>query len=489
MVGVAYIAIYYNNNSMNYQWSFLVHLGIISLGLVLATFIRAKVSFFQKYLIPNSLIAGFILLPLYNFVFPYLNITQHTLGEFAYHLLSLSFVALSFKTRPKKEGTGRGNIRATSLSVILQFGVQGFIGLMLTVLFIKTIKPDLIPSFGYLMALGFAQGPGQAYSIGQSWNASFGTVGAGNIGLTFSALGFIFCSFGGVFIINKGIKNGWVKKEEISFLQNRGMQTGVYPKGTKLKPGSYLTTETEAIDSLSLNVAVVFLGYLLVYLVLFGLDALLSLAGPLGEQLADTFWGLSFVFAAVIGLLLRKFVQITDTSHAIDNMTMNRLTGLFVDLMVTAAIAAISLVLVAEYWFIILITAVLGILATTYSTIWFTSRVFTDHRFFRMLLIFGCSSGTLSTGLALLRVVDPDFETPVSTDYTYSSALSLIFAMPYILTVHIPLYSIGAENLSWLWAAIGINVLYLLGCGLLFFKFAGNRAFKYRSKLWYPEEP
>ncbi len=472
---------------MNYQWSFLVHLGIISLGLVVATFIRARIKFFQKYLIPNSLIAGFLLLPLYNFVFPHINITTDTLGEFAYHLLSLSFVALSLKVLPKK-GTAKGNIRGTSLSVLLQFGVQGFIGLTLTALAILTIKPDLFPSFGYLMPLGFAQGPGQAYSIGQNWNTTFGTVGAESIGLTFAALGFIFCSFGGIFIINKGIKKGWVPKDQVAFLENRDMQTGIHPKGSKLKPGSYLTTETEAIDSLSLNIAVVFFGYLLVYLTLLGLDALLGLAGPLGEQLADTFWGLSFVFAALIGLVLQKFLKYTDTQYVIDNMTMNRLTGLFVDLMVTAAIAAISLVVVMEYWVLIAVAATLGVVATAYSTLWFASRVFTDHRFFRTLLVFGVSTGTLSTGLALLRVVDPEFETPVATDYTYASALTLIFAMPYVLTVNLPLHSYGTDNLMWLWIAIGINAFYVIGCSLVFLKFAGKRAFKHRTKLWYPEE-
>lgn len=471
---------------MNYQWSFLANIGIISFSLVLATFLRSKIRFFQRYLIPNSLIAGFILLPLYNFVLPKVGIYGTDLGTLAYHLLSLSFVALSLKVLPKK-GRAKGGIRGTSLAVLMQFGVQGFIGLILTVIFIHTIAPDLFPSFGYLLPLGYAQGPGQAYSIGNSWT-SFGVEGAGSIGLTFSALGFIFCSFGGIFIINRGIKKGWVPEEQIAFLKNRDMQTGIHPKGAKLKPGSYLTTETEAIDSFTLNIAVVFLGYLLVYLVLLGLDALLGLAGPLGEQLADTFWGLSFIFAALVGLLMRKFLKVTNTHHVVDNLTMNRLTGLFVDLMVTAAIGAISLVVVAEYWLLISIVAIMGVIVSGVTTIWFASRIFTDHRFLRMLLVFGVSTGTLSTGLALLRVVDPEFETPVATDYTYASALTLVFAMPYVLTVNLPLYSYGTDNLFWLWIAILINVGYILGTGVVFLKVAGKRAFKHPRSVWYPEE-
>ncbi|HAK44924.1 MAG TPA: sodium:glutamate symporter, partial [Spirochaeta sp.] len=325
-----------------------INLGIISAALLLATYIRTKVNFFQRFLIPNSLLAGFILLPLYNFVFPHLGLSTVDLGEMAYHLLGLSFVALSLKALPRAK-PGKGRIFGTTLSVLFQFGVQGFLGLILTFVFIKTIRPDLFHSFGYLLPLGFSQGPGQAYSIGESWR-SFGVEGAGSIGLTFAALGFILCSFGGIFIINVGLKKNWIPDEQVAFLKNKDSKPGIHPKGAKLKAGSFLTTETEAIDTLTLNAGLVLLGYFASFLVLKGLDFLLSFIGPTGERLADTFWGLSFIFAALMGLLLRQILKATDNQHIVDNMTMNRLTGIFVDLMVASAIAAISIVVIKNYW-------------------------------------------------------------------------------------------------------------------------------------------
>ena len=463
-----------------------INLGIISAGLLLATFIRTKVNFFQRFLIPNSLLAGFILLPLYNFVFPHLGLSTVDLGEMAYHLLGLSFVALSLKALPRTK-PGKGRIFGTTLSVLFQFAVQGFIGLMLTFVFIKTIRPDLFHSFGYLLPLGFAQGPGQAYSIGESWKA-FGVEGAGSIGLTFAALGFILCSFGGILIINIGIKKNWLPKEQVSFLRDKDSRPGIHPKGTKLKAGSFLTTETEAIDTLTLNAALVLLGYYASFLVLKGLDFLLSFLGPTGERLADTFWGLSFIFAALMGLLLRQILKATDKQHIVDNMTMNRLTGIFVDVMVASAIAAISIVVIMNFWGPIIITAVLGAVIVAFTTLWYSSRIFSDHRFLRTLLVFGVSTGTLSTGLALLRVVDPEFETPVATDYTYASALTFVFAMPYVLTMNLTLHTYTTGDWFWFWACVLINVGYLVFTGLFFLKYAGKRAFKHRTKLWYPEE-
>ena len=471
---------------MSIQWTMFINLGIISAGLIFATWLRTKLQFFQKYLIPNSLLAGFILLPLYNFVLPKLGLSSVNLGEMAYHLLSISFVALALKTPPKQK-KANGRIFGTTLSILFQFGIQGLTGLLLTFFFIKTFIPDLYHSFGYFLPLGFSQGPGQAYSIGESWS-TFGVHGAGSVGLTFAAIGFILCSFGGVFIINYGIKKGWIEKEKVKFLLDKNIRPGVHSKGSKLKVGSYQTTETEAIDTLTLNMGMVLFGYFLAFLFLTSLEYLLSFIGPAGERLAATFWGLSFIFAALMGLLIKQFMKKTDTQHIMDNLTLNRVTGFSVDLMVTSAIAAISLVMVSKYWIPIFTISIIGATITSFTAIWFGSRIFRDHRFLRTVLIFGVSTGTLSTGLALLRVVDPDFETPVATDYTYASGLTFLFAIPYILTINLPLHTFTTGDYKWFWMAILVNIVYILFAVIFFLKLSGERAFKHKNKLWYPED-
>lgn len=471
---------------MNFDWRFFIDLGIISMALVLATWMRSKITFLQKFLIPNALVAGFILLPLYNYVFPLVGVSSLGLGTLAYHLLSISFIALTLKAPPRKK-TAKGRIFNTTLSVLLEYAFQGLTGLLLTILLIKTIRPDLFHSFGYLLPLGFAQGPGQAYSIGESWTA-FGVHNAGNIGLTFAAVGFLVCSFGGIFLINYGIRHKWICEDRILFLNNKEIKSGIRPGNSKLPVGSYQTTNTEAIDSLTLNLSLVFIGYFITFLVLKGLTFALSFAGKPGEQLAATFWGLGFIFAALIGLLMKQVLKATHTQHIMDNLTLNRISGFSVDLMVASAIAAISLVIVSKYWLPILIVTGAGAIITTYSVIWFGSRIFRDNRFLRTLLIFGVSTGTLSTGLALLRVVDPEFETPVATDYTYASGLTFAFAIPYVLTINLPLRTFTTGNPLWFWTAVGINLIYLLFVVFMFSRRAKGRIFNHMTKLWYPED-
>ena len=189
-----------------------------------------------------------------------------------------------------------------------------------------------------------------------------------------------------------------------------------------------------------------------------------------------------------MGLLLRQLLKVTKTQHVVDNLTMNRFTGLFVDLMVASAIAAISIVVVKDYWFPILVISIVGGSVTAFTTLWYSSRVFSDHRFLRSLLVFGVSTGTLSTGLALLRVVDPDFESPVATDYTYAAGITFAFAIPYVLTMNLPLHTYVTGDYKWFWIAVLINVVYLLFTGIFFFVYAGKKSFKHRTSIWYPAE-
>lgn len=76
------------------NWNYIIHIGIISLSLLLAALMRARIRFFQKYLIPAPILAGILLLVFYNFIAPSWGLKSDYLGELVYHLLNLSFIAM-----------------------------------------------------------------------------------------------------------------------------------------------------------------------------------------------------------------------------------------------------------------------------------------------------------------------------------------------------------------------------------------------------------
>src|SRR4030067_882089 len=198
---------------MNFSWSIFVDLGLIAAALLVATYIRPRVPFFPRFLIPNALTAGFILLPLYNWVLPLLGWTNAGLGNVVFHLLNLSFVAMSLREGSAK-GAGR-RIFSSTVMTVTQYTFQAILGFALTFLFIATIMPKLFPSFGFLLALGYGLGPGQAYAIAR----------------------------------------GWVAVKKTASITQKRIRIGVYGPGEKKPVGSSLTTETEAIDTMSFNLA------------------------------------------------------------------------------------------------------------------------------------------------------------------------------------------------------------------------------------------
>jgi len=469
---------------MNFPWNMFLDLGVISMALLMATFLRSKLTFFQKYLIPNALTAGFLLLPFYNFVAPQVGMSEVGLGAIVYHLLSISFISMSLRKPNFKKERGDRGVIGTSISIISQYSLQSLVGLLLTFFFMSTIMKELFPSFGFFMPLGFALGPGQAYAIGEGWVA-MGFEGAPDVGLTFAAVGYMWACFGGVILINMGIKNGWLGKDLEDKVNERRMRSGVLGWNEEFPVGSRLTTESEAIDSASYNLAIVLMVYFFTFLLLKGLGFLLSFAGDLGNDLAVNLWGISFVFAAMVALVVKAIMKKMNLDHTLDNGALTRVAGNSVDLMVAAAVGAISLTVVVQYWLPILVISVTGGLVTFFSVIWISSRIFTDYQFHRALIIYGACTGTMPTGLALLRVIDPDFETPVATDYMYSAAVTFFLVIPFILSINLPAYSFTKNNPMFFWAAVGVAVAYLVFFLISHRVIGKKRAFAKLTSLWY----
>lgn len=471
---------------MNYDWDIFIHLGILSSALILATYIRAKVTFFQKYLIPNALTAGFFLLVFYNFIAPKFALGTNVLGELVYHLLNISFIAMTLRKSKKANNAMKKRILPTSIGVLSQYALQCVAGLLITILLIKTVMPDLFPAIGFSLPLGFVLGPGQAYTIGSGWEA-FGFEGAGSTGLTFAAIGFLWGCFGGVLMINMGLKRKWISEEDVERIRNKDTSSGVFSRRTKRPISGHMSTETEAIDSMTFNASFVFGVYLLSYGLLTLLTALLSLIGPLGSELAVNLWGINFIFSALTAMMVKGIMRKIKVHYVLDGGTLTRISGISIDVMVTASIASISLVVVAQYWLPILILTTVGGFMAYFTLPWICSRLFVDHQFHRALVIFGASTGTMPTGLALLRVIDPEFETPDASDYMYSSGLTFIFAIPLILSINLPAYSVTKNNPSLLWIAVLISCAYLVFVVVLFFVISKRRGLAQPGKRWYRE--
>ncbi len=466
---------------MDFSWKVIIDAGLISSALLLATFIRSKVRFFQKYLIPNALTAGFILLPVYNYVLPAIGYARNGLGDLVYHLLNFSFIAMSLRSSPPKMKDHKGGgVLGMTAGILMGYSTQALLGLGLTLLFL----PSVHHAFGLHLPLGFALGPGQAYAIGKGWE-QFGFEGGATVGLTFAALGYLWACFGGVVLINMGIRKGWIHEEMLLFMKDKALMSGLIPKNGARPAAGKLTTDSEAIDSFSFHAAAVCVVYFLSFLLLKLLSFLLAFAGKTGAELAANFWGINFIFSAISAIAVRRIMDLLKIGHVLDDDTLTRVSGFSVDYMVAGALAAISLVFVGKYWLPILVMSTVCGLMITITVPWMSSRMFNDYRFERMLMLYGVSTGTLSTGLALLRVMDPEFKTKVSSDYMLSAGLTFILAIPFILSINLPAKAFQTGNMLYYWMMIGISAAYFLGVLVIYLILAKKRRFAKPGALWY----
>lgn len=467
-----------------HDFTVIIHLSVISISLLLGSVLRSKVKFLQKYLIPAPMLGGFFLFFFYNYLQKFLNLNLTTvfLEDMIFHLLNISFIAMQLRIPVTEKKQRKSALWQNVCALVFQYGAQLFFGLLIALVLFKKMLPGPAASLGLTLVLGFELGPGQAESMASVWEQSpFNVTNATDVALAMAAIGFIVGSIVGVVFINRSAKKGWVSQEYVEKLRNRKTGNGFFRDRRQQLVGSRQTTASESMDTFSLHIALVLFTYLISYLALAGLEAFVAkfLGGKVLEAVQGL-WGINFVFSSLVAILVRKVIIACNCEHVIDNGTLNRIDGIAVDFTIAACLGAIEVVALKRYWWLILVLSFVGILITCYVTPWMCSRLFKDYSFFRFLMIFGTANGTLPTALSLVRVVDPDFDTPVAQDYVNSTGMMFVFALPIVGLANLP-----ANGKGWLLA--GIGAVYMIGAIIMYIKLAGDRAFACRNHLFYRE--
>ena len=415
-------------------WTIVIDFILLSLSLLVASILRANIGFLKRFHVPNAITAGFValgLMYLLDWLIPNLAPDRKVLGNIVYHLLAVTFISIGLKKRVKYIDK---NSLTTAFNLSLGYAVEGFIGYSLTLLFLFTFMPKIFPTFGMLLEIGFGQSSGQAYALGKQWE-SLGFVHGGTVGLTFGAIGFLWACFVGIPLLNWGIKKGYVKNLDKKILSH----TGFLKPNEKKHVSGYSTTHPDVISSGSFHLAFVGFIYLVDYLFIKGVVYLLGLIGSnFAHQFGNILWAYHAFFATLFALIAGKILDRLNLHYILDEHILTNISASSVDFLVTAAIMAIELVVVMEFIVPITIISIVGGVLTTLFVLYMAKNTYNDYIFERFISIFGLLTGTVSTGLALLRVIDPDYETPAASDLVLGSGLSLFIGFPLLFVINIP---------------------------------------------------
>lgn len=430
-------------------WGVFNLIAVLLGSLLLANSLKKLIPALKKSLIPSSVLGGLLLLivsvtfeavsgkELFNTAFFGGN-GSGVLEVLTYHALALGFIATTLKPSNGKFGKERSReVFDTGVTTVSTYLLQAVLGLGITIV-AALIAKDLFAAAGVLLPFGYGQGTGQALNYGNIYEQENGFVGGRSFGLTIAAFGFLSASIGGVIHLNilrrRGKKYDWGHEDiEGEALRLADIQA---PNESPMN-GS--------IDKLTMQLVLIALAYLMAY-------GVMALLGYLVGALKSILFGFNFllgVLAAVLvkavnNLLMKK--GIVRRQH-ISAFLMTRLSGFFFDMMIVAGIAAIRINVLKGYWTVILVLGLVGAFATYFFVRFATKKLFPDYAEEQFMVMYGMLTGTASTGIILLRELDPDFKTPAAENLVYQNFPAMIFGFPLMLLAAIapeqPLLTLG----------------------------------------------
>lgn len=435
-------------------WNFMIQMGIIAGMLLLANVLVRKSRLVRNSLIPTSVLAGFMLLLLKSIGI--LKIPSNFLEMVTYHGIAIGFIALSLRANHHQPGEDekRSGLRSGAV-IISTYLMQALVGLFISLVLSALWMPGLFHASGILLPMAYGQGPGQANNVGLTYEA-LGFAGGQSFGLSLAAAGYLCACLVGVMYLNYLTRKGRLKDriEEI--------RSGSVTVDTFQDQGE--TPLSESVDRLSIQVALVLLAYLCTYLVTWGLTSLITAVSPgASRTLSPLLWGFNFIIGSMLAMLIKAVLNLLRKSRVMtrqyqNNYLLSRISGLAFDLMIVAGITSIDFQDLQGLWVPFLLMAGAGGVTSFFYLKWLCRRVYPHYPDEGFLSMYGMLTGTISSGILLLRPIDPNFETPAANNLVTGSSFGIVLGVPMLIFI-----ALAAESDMMLFVTIGLIVVYLVG--------------------------
>lgn len=442
-------------------WRTVLQLGIMAGIMLLANVLRRKVSFFRKSMVPTAVLGGFIALLLRTAGM--LPMRGEFLETVTYHTIAIGFIALSLRNPENNNDSGHDFIGLKSGALIVStYVLQGISGLVISIVLAYTICPGLFKASGILLPMGYGQGPGQANNVGSTYE-QLGFSGGQSFGLSIAAAGFLCACIVGVIYINYLKRKNLVKAGSAEYVS--GSVTVDFFQDKNEIPVS------ESVDRLSVQVALVMLVYLGTYLVSLGITSAFARFLPgFGKTISPIIWGFNFIIGSLLAILCRLiFGQLRKakvmTRQYLNNYLLSRISGAAFDFMTIAGIAAIDFKDLTGLWIPFIIMAVLGGYVTFVYLKWACKKIYPDYEHEGMVSMYGMLTGTISSGVLLLREIDNSFRTPAANNLLTGSSFAIVLGAPLLVLI-----SMAPESDIMLFITLGLLVVYFALLLLLMLK-------------------
>lgn len=407
--------------------SFMMAFGWASIMLCIGMVLRAKISIFRNMLVPSSVIAGILGMIFINAMENIeigIGTNADMFTEIVNNLFTVSFISISLSKAPKDETDTAKNIMKGAVALglvwcllyaltpLVAFGLVGWLG--------RGVEMD--PIYGMLIQFAFCQGPGQAAAYGGIFE-QFGWENSSMVAVTWAAIGFIAAFLGGIPAAKLGIKKGLAK--HCGKIDDK-IRKGYLRKEEQTEQMIKDTTCNSNVETLAFHFALIGVCYVLAV----GISKILEyLPGFLGTSMSSMMFMNGMYAAYIIRWLLKKlhldFLQ--------EDVLQSKITGWTSDYLVICAFMAISLEVVMPWIVPILLVSAAVTLITFLVCFYFGQRFGGANDFERMLGLYGTCTGTVPSGITLIRIVDPNFETTTSIELGACNLVMIASTPVYII--------------------------------------------------------
>lgn len=404
-------------------------LSLLSVLLLVGTFLRAKVKLFQSLYLPASVIGGFI----------GMIISPEILGRFSNYSISEEWI----KTYSLLPGilsvpifaaiplgmflNENKNIKSMYPSkVLICFGLfqcasmsQSAIGYA-TNMFFSKINPQLnmYRTFGYELSAGFAGGHGLAAATGKllegfgipQWEIAQG------VALTTATVGLIGGIVFGIIFINLAVRKNKTKIiKRINDNADKSMEVGYNKDITKQNSLGRETFLSSSIETITFHLAIIFTVCGIAYIVL-NFVKKMNIAGLNVLPV----WTYSMIIMFALNFIIKKLNLV----WMVDAKVKAKIMGTLSDFAIVSAMTSLPIKAIINYIAPITVMCILGFIITYLLVFPLNSFFFKeDYSFERAIISWGTLTGVLITGMTLLKICDPEYKSPALSEFSLGFSL------------------------------------------------------------------
>ncbi|MBQ6622739.1 MAG: hypothetical protein IJH75_07870 [Mogibacterium sp.] len=441
-------------------WNMIIQFGYIAAVILIANYLRQRIRAVRGSMMPIAVLGGFLLL-----IAKYIGLAkvdQEFMEMLTYHAIALGFIAMSLRVPMAREKGSERMVGFRSGAVIVStYMIQGVVGLIITIALAYTLMPGMFKAAGLLLPMGYGQGPGQANNIGATYQ-SLGFQGGHSFGLAIAAAGYLVACLVGVIILNvlrsRGKLGGAAEVVEEKYAADFFHSPGEIPI-------------SESIDKLSVQLAMIILIYLATYAVTNGITSgIAAVSAGAAATVNSILWGFNFIVGSALAILIRVLLERLKKAGRIrrqyqNNYLLNRLSGAFFDIMIVAGISSINVEDIRGLVVPFLLLTVLGGVVTWLHLSMVCKRVYPDYYYEGLISMFGMLTGTISSGVLLLREIDPALSTPAANNLITGSSFGILLGAPVLVLV-----GLAPKSTTLCFVTLALAAAYLLILDVIIFK-------------------